>query len=105
MVSRVYSRLSSNTLGRNRAPGGIELVTKQATVKLIKGAFVTANLIDGNKAFMRVIRVPVEFDSVPQLPSAIALNGGEMAVLRKNNPATYAWVGKPRKELKEKNGK
>jgi hypothetical protein len=70
-------------------------------VKLLKGAFATANLIDGNGTFMRVIRVPVEFDAVPQLPTVVSLTGGEVAVLRKRNIATYSWLGKPRKEIKD----
>lgn len=50
-------------------------------VKLLKGAFATAHLIDGNRKLMRTIHVPVEFDGVPNVPSVIAIKGGEVAVL------------------------
>ena len=53
-----------------------------------------ATLVDGNKRFMRTVRIPILFDSIPGVPAVIRL-GKELAVKVESAPLTYQWIDKP----------
>lgn len=53
-----------------------------------------ANLVDGDKRFMRTVRIPILFDSIPGVPAVIRL-GKELAVRVESAPLTYQWIDKP----------
>jgi hypothetical protein len=53
-----------------------------------------ANLVDGENRFMRTVRIPLLFDSIPGVPAVIKL-GKELAVRVSSTPLTYQWIDKP----------
>ena len=59
-----------------------------------------ANLVDGLDRFMRTIRVPILFDSIPGVPAAVRLDK-QLAVRVSSTPLTYQWIDTPYKAFEE----
>jgi hypothetical protein len=73
---------------------GVEKVVEEVMHKIETVGYGRANLVDGDKRFMRTVRIPLLFDSIPVVPAVIRL-GKELAVRIESAPLTYQWIDKP----------